>query len=159
MYYLIIVSSTIIVLLCLFIIKLDSRSKNLIKTYNNLSKENSEILNNLKPWVVFNIRATEAKSIKNLEVSNIAGERRYLAEIINQDYKIVFSYTALQCDICIDSILHDLIRIGKKIGNENIIILASYVKKREAAIFLKEKNINIPFYFVDSPNFLNIEIE
>lgn len=115
-----------------------------------------EFVNNLIPS---SLRVNEAIIDKNVTLYNLSGTELSLTQLNIERPNIIFSYTILQCDVCIDAIIESLKKVEHVIGKNRIAILASYEKKREAALFLSNHNIAIPFYLINFQNLLNVQID
>ncbi|MCX6326527.1 MAG: redoxin domain-containing protein [Bacteroidia bacterium] len=84
--------------------------------------------------------------------------------------KLIFKYSALNCNVCIDEQISLLKKASKDIGSENIIIITDYDTPRELSQFIRMNQINfrvlnlqnmeftlidksLPYYFILDESF------
>lgn len=71
--------------------------------------------------------------------------------------KLVFRYTELHCDVCVDKQIEAIKKISKKIGKKNIIILTEYENLKNLIIFKRLNSLSIPIFNLQ--NKFNLPIE
>lgn len=71
--------------------------------------------------------------------------------------KIVFRYSELHCDACVDVQIKSLKKYKEKIGSTNILILADYDNIKNLILFKRLNSIKLPVYKLSEK--LNIELE
>lgn len=69
-----------------------------------------------------------------------------LSEILNNDQTLIFRYNEFSCSDCIYDEMGNLKELAKKIGEKNIIILASYENKRNLYVNKRVNGINFEVY-------------
>jgi len=81
--------------------------------------------------------STEDYKLDNLYGARISGEEISLDSLCKTNYKLIFRYSDQHCNQCAESALHSLNKFKESIGEDNIIILASFRTKHQFAFFLK----------------------
>ncbi|MDH7605419.1 MAG: hypothetical protein QHH13_10995 [Melioribacter sp.] len=87
---------------------------------------------------------------------DINGKKITISSILRKSEKLVFRYTSLNCQICVDSEIVRLKDLGEKIGKDKIIIITSYSGIKNFYNFHKINklyNYNIYFIPIDSKLF------
>ena len=69
-----------------------------------------------------------------------------LKQILGQDNKLIFRFNEFSCNSCIDREISNLKKLAETIGKEHIIILATYNKIRDLAVFKRINKLDIPIY-------------
>lgn len=72
--------------------------------------------------------------INNTFVYDISNDICFLKELLDSP-KIILHYSELTCMDCVDQEVKNLKSLNEQIGNENIVILASYYNKRDLFVF------------------------
>jgi uncharacterized HAD superfamily protein len=142
----------------------------LIKEYKSKqiidSLENNFLINN----VVKQLENSGA-ILNNVMIEDFNNKTYQLKELIKDRSKLIFMFSELNCQTCIDMQLPNIEQLSKDIGAENIILLASYSNKRDLVQFARINNIkleiynfdkseieiplidtNVPFFFILNPN-------
>jgi hypothetical protein len=70
--------------------------------------------------------------------------------IINGKPKLFLRYSELNCHTCVDIQFEALKELGKKIGNENIILLASYKGDGDLNRFMRINKINFKVFNIEN---------
>jgi hypothetical protein len=112
-----------------------------------------------------------------IKIEEIIGEgnaQTTFSSIISDKPKLFLRYSELNCHTCVDIQFEALKEFGKKIGNENIILLASYKSDGDLNSFMRINKINFkvfnirnlglpierantPFYFIaDGSGFVKL---
>jgi hypothetical protein len=73
--------------------------------------------------------------------------------------KLIFRFTELNCPLCIEQEIPTLKEIAKKIGDNNIIILASYDRPNALRILIDKYKLNFQAFNIPSGSLVNNEIE
>ena len=82
----------------------------------------------------------------NLLLQSTDGKFHKLNDLVGNKPKLVFRYSQLDCDVCVDSVLATLNMItGKKILN-NLIIIADFQNERDFKIYEISKKHIYPIY-------------
>lgn len=71
--------------------------------------------------------------------------------------KIIFRYSELQCNVCVEKQIQSLKRYKDKIGVDNILIIADYSNFRNLIVFKKINSLDIPVYNLSKKMSLEIE--
>jgi hypothetical protein len=71
--------------------------------------------------------------------------------------KIVFRYSELQCNVCVENQITSLKKYKDKIGVDNILILADYTNFRNLILFKRLNALDIAVYSLSKK--MNIELE
>ena len=96
------------------------------------------------------------RPINNIKILNSKGETLHLSDLFKEDYKLVFIFSSLNCTICVDKELENLIQFGNIIGNDHIVILGLSDTIRKLRAYMANKHINIPIYYVTHDTQLGI---
>lgn len=144
-------SIMLILSLCYYNIQLRNTIKlsvDLLKNSNskqlNDSLQNRFILNNL----VQNLENSGAL-LDNITIEDFNNKTYQLKELINERSKLIFMFSELNCQTCIDMQLPNIEQLSKDIGAENIILLASYSNKRDLFQFARINRIKLEIYNFD----------
>lgn len=83
-----------------------------------------------------------------------------LTALLNNDNpKLVFFYSQLNCQVCVNTEIKKLKLFSEKIGKGNIIIISSYKNKKDYLIFKKIHNLNLKIYNIGLKNTLGLPLE
>lgn len=100
---------------------------------------------------------------KELTFSNDSNNNITLTDFLKRFIKrpkLVLRYTEINCTPCVDSSVLTLKEVTNKVGEENILILASYHSKRDMLIWKRVNNIKYPIYQIpDNKTGLNVDAE
>jgi hypothetical protein len=134
----------------LYILNNTQKEMNLILNHEieRMAKENEMAFmhqGNRKYEIMFNGRclATSQKVIKE------SGDSVPLDQLFRGS-KLVFRYSELNCNTCIDKQIDILKKYAAKIGNDNIILFVSSSNSRYRIQFKKVNNIHFPIYELSS---------
>jgi len=132
---LIIISITLINILRILSTKSININNEYFKKYIEYAVENSLKINGVK--------------LHNYQLLNMKGQKLTVSKVIGKSEKLVFRYTSLDCQICVDSEIDRLKYLGEKIGKDKIIIITSYVDIKNFYNFYKiNKLYNYNIYFI-----------
>lgn len=155
----IVIIITSISVLILFLIK--NRTTN-----NLLVKENSETLAVLDKekslatkrdyFLSLHLKSNGALIEKELSLKNYKGEEFALNNKLTSK-KLIFRYSELHCDECVDQQIESLKKYKERIGNENILILADYANINNLILFKRLNSIEIPVYRLSKK--MNLKLE
>lgn len=85
----------------------------------------------------------------NLELINENQQPIRLEELLDGQKKLVFRYSELNCHQCVDSAFKSLKSLVKEIGEEKVIILASYSRFRSLALFKRLNQLKMDVYNIN----------
>jgi len=115
---------------------LNNSNNNFIDIYKNQLKfiysSNGEIING------------------NIKVYNKEKKSFLLREILGNSPKLVFRYSELNCDVCVDLEVKKIKKMAKVIGENNVLMLANYRDLNSLLIFKKIHNLSIPVYNLEN---------
>lgn len=87
-------------------------------------------------------------SLGNLQLSNEKGNFQ-LIELLDDDYKLIFRFSELQCSSCIDFIFDELKLLSPQFPCNKLIIIGAFRNKRTYLKFKEKKNLIYPIYYED----------
>ncbi len=93
---------------------------------------------------------------KGLKVIDEKGESFLLREVLPFP-KLIFRYSEIHCDVCVDQQIKTLKLFKEKIGSDNIIILANYKLLKNLILFKRLNALDLQVYKLSSE--LNLELE
>lgn len=67
-------------------------------------------------------------------------------EISKKCKKLVFRYSFIHCNACVDTIMKLVNRFSNEVGKDKIVILAQYESKRDYKNFVRVNQIKMPIY-------------
>ncbi len=73
-----------------------------------------------------------------------------LQMLMQDGSKLIFRYSELHCNACVDSMVVKLREYAKEVGPEKVNIWASYRNNRDYFLFLRLNQVNMPVYNVQS---------
>lgn len=141
----------------------------LLYKYKNLQSSSTtnncfEILNkvnSLKSLVIgkdFYHYKLEGTSLENIYLKLPNSDSISLQERVNAGPILVFRYSELHCQVCVDSVITDLKKEFEEIGENNIIILSSYRSKSDLLLFKRMNQLDLPVYNINEES-LSISID
>lgn len=115
-------------------------------------------------------KANQISLAPNLKIKNENGDKVALSQLIGKNPKLVFKYSELNCNVCVDSQLVFVKKFIKKHGVDNLIMISSYKYPKSIYQFKLLNDIeneiyniemldsslaelNIPYYFVIDSSF------
>ncbi|MCF8360972.1 MAG: hypothetical protein K9H26_19645 [Prolixibacteraceae bacterium] len=113
----------------------------------------------LKTFVENQILLSENTNFSISPTLKLTGENNSelrLSEITNSNYTLIFRYNEFTCSDCIYKEMGNLKELAKKIGTQNIIILASYKNQRDLYVTKRVNEINLPVYNIPHNSLDNI---
>lgn len=109
--------------------------------------------------------------LHDVTIEDVNNKTYKLKELIKGQSKLIFMFSGLNCQTCIDMQLPGIEQLSKDIGEENVILLASYSNRRDLFQFARINKIkleiynfeksdiqiplidsNVPFFFIINPN-------
>lgn len=121
-----------------------------------LKKENQELQKNISYYSLKNdhykktlafLQKNEIPNISHkIELSNESGDRFSLNRLISNDKKLVFRYSELGCNVCVDSQLVFINKFIQKYGSDRFIMIANYSNLRNLNNFKKLNSIDYEIY-------------
>jgi hypothetical protein len=81
----------------------------------------------------------------------------FLKQLVDKKPKLIFKYSTLNCNVCVDEQISLLKEASKKIGSENIIILANYNSPKELSQFARMNQINFKVFNLRNVEFTAID--
>lgn len=88
---------------------------------------------------------TEFQSMKidrDLILYNTDGQIQELGKLVCQGPKLIFKYSKLNCDVCVDEQIILLKEFTEIIGSENVIIISDYDNPRELTQFVRMNQLD-----------------
>lgn len=73
-----------------------------------------------------------------------------LQSLMQEGNKLIFRYSELHCNACVDSMVVKLREYAKEVGQDKVNIWASYSSNREYYLFLRLNQVDVPVYNVQS---------
>lgn len=145
-------TSVIVILVVSVFVLIFFQIKN--KTINNLLqeriRESVAILNKEKSlsnqrdyFLSLNFKSNGTFINKELSLKNHKGKEFVLNDELTSK-KLVFRYSELHCDVCVDEQVKSLKKYKEKIGNDNILILADYSNIKNLILFKRLNSIELP---------------
>jgi hypothetical protein len=136
----------------LLLFKISNTRKDYSDLIENLVKIEQQI--SLKD-VLLEVYDTDFQSHLYSESLSIAKDKKnkaILDKIFDEKQKLVLRYSELNCNTCIDVQFDALKKLAKKIGEKNIIILASYKSDADFNRFMRINKLNFEVYNVEHIN-------
>lgn len=116
-------------------------NQSLHMTYDSLGKlKNRDDVLLLNASLMFEFQSY--KIDENVEIYDENEERITLIQLIQKKPKLIFKYSDLNCNVCIDEQINLLKKASEIIGSENIIILANYDSPRDLIQFRRMNQID-----------------
>ena len=69
-----------------------------------------------------------------------------LSKLIDADRKLVFRYSFIHCNVCVDTLMKLVNQFSDEVGKDKIIILAQYANKRDYKNFIRINQVKMPVY-------------
>lgn len=69
-------------------------------------------------------------------------------DLVSEHRKLVFRFSELNCNVCVDSVLNALKSFPHKSVPDNVIVLASYKTYRDLLVFKRINKLSFPVYNV-----------
>lgn len=82
----------------------------------------------------------------DLTITDFNSSEYSLKNIVQFHNKLVFRYSYISCNVCIDTIMKIVNEYSKYVGNDKIIILSQYANKRDYKNFVRINNVKQPIY-------------
>lgn len=139
--------SAIIIFLCFLQWNSNKKIEGLNLDVINLKNANAGIIESFEEWYTLDMRLDNSSLEEEVLLTDTSGIQSQFSHLLNEKPKVVFSYSVRHCDVCYKETIGQLKNAAELIGYENIILIGSYEKKREAFVFLRDQNIQFPFYF------------
>lgn len=124
----------------------------------NSKYKNEKSINDIRNFNLKTIYLNNGLSISDtIKVTNEKGDILLLKDIIKST-KLIFRYSELNCDVCVDKQFEALNKYIDIYGSENILILSQYNKLRNLNIFKRINNIKLSVFNL-ATIISNMEIE
>lgn len=94
---------------------------------------------------------------KNIVLFDEKENKITLKQLVQNKPKLIFKYSDLNCNVCIDEQINLLKKASEKIGSENIIILANYNSPRELSQFIRMNQINFKVFNLRNTEFTSVD--
>jgi hypothetical protein len=82
----------------------------------------------------------------NIKLFDLQNNSTALLRVVKNHPILIFKYSSLNCNVCVDEQITLLKKLGDKIGTENILILTNYNSPRELILYLRINQINIKVF-------------
>lgn len=95
----------------------------------------------------------DSKSFPNLKLVDVNKNIIELKDLLyEKEYKLVFFFSYLNCESCIDSALDNLVTIGRDTNmKKNMLVICEFANMRAMKAFMDNHPFDIPMYFnIDS---------
>ena len=123
--------------------------KQLLTTQNaqqaNASKTSNSFIAT-KYWWEMNSHGSVLPDVSLMSDLSENQETFSLSELIGDSPKLVFRYSEIHCDVCVDSTLNRIKVFAEEIGKKNILLIASYANPRDMYTFKRLNQIDMPLY-------------
>jgi len=93
-------------------------------------------------YLMTNTIEINGKYLTNIEVKDLTDKTHFLKAYIGNGKKIVFRYSQLNCQSCVDQEIGYVKKIIAFLGQENIIIITSYTNRKDLVNFLKVNQLS-----------------
>lgn len=93
------------------------------------------------------------KSFPNFKLVDVNKNKIELKDLLyEKEYKLVFFFSYLNCESCIDSALDNLVTIGREMNmKNNMLVICEFANMRAMKAFMDNHPFDIPMYFnIDS---------
>lgn len=128
-------------------------------------KNSNELIETLTTNFILTYRANGIMIDSMLQLKTEKNKDILMKELVGEHSKLVFRYSQLHCNVCVDQEVKFLKDLIDEIGDENILILAHYDSFRNLSLFKRTNQVstkvfnikdiklpieeyNIPYYFV-----------
>lgn len=102
------------------------------------------------------LKYNDTRISKELILTDEKGVEYSIKDKLNTK-KIVFRYSELQCNVCVEKQIGSLKKYKDKIGIDNILILADYSNYRNLILFKRMNSLDIPVYNLSEKMSLELE--
>lgn len=150
-------------LLSLFLIYFQVKKNKAISLLNEVIYESQNSLNRKKLlgiqrdyFLSLCTKSNGSTISEQLVLKNYRGEEFIINDILSSE-KLVFRYSELHCDVCVDEQIKSLKKYKEKIGSDNILILADYNNIKNLALFKRLNSIELPIFKLSKK--LNLELD
>jgi hypothetical protein len=157
LFYLLSLIGVLVIVYAIVSIKLFQKSI-LLEKCNNKQVQYNELILALSDNQMEGFINTFRRINGNLSVIDCLGDTVNLNTVIGSSLKIVFRYTELNCNECVNNELTNLKSLGGVIGNENIIIITSYSRLNDMIRFRRANQLEFPVYNIGI-NSLGLDVE
>jgi peroxiredoxin len=101
---------------------------------------------------------SEGARLKNLSVKDEENNELRLFDLI-KDTCLVFRYTDLNCDVCVEKSIEFINSYLEKIGTSNILVLSSYDNPRDLYTFKRLNKLKFKIYNLSNSKYLGLPID
>jgi len=119
----------------------------------DLEKKHSLIRDN---FLLLELKYNDSKISEGLNLADEKGKKYKIKEKLSTK-KLIFRYSELQCNLCVEKQIIYLKKYKDKIGIDNILILADYSNLRNLIIFKRVNSLDIPVYNLSKKMSLELE--
>ena len=163
----------------LFSIKNKRKEYNILQLHSN-QRINDSIQNfkqrsdNLLSYISSAMEFSEEKIDSDIVLLDENGNPLKLKNIVGRSPKLVFKYSDLSCETCVEEQMALLKKASEKIGPENIVILTNYDSPRKFSQFVRMNQVTfkvlnlqnsklssidfvLPYYFILDNNFMLLQ--
>lgn len=124
-------------------------------TFHDIISNKQHIIET-KDWLQFESENDEISS--SIEVIDENKNKIQLKEMLSKQPKLVFRYSELNCQQCVDTVFKRLKQLAEEVGKEKILILSSYSNHRDLLLFKRINQIDLEVYNLNETK-LDISVE
>ena len=118
--------------------------------FSDMLDKNNQILDLFVNTYGVQIQSDGMKIEKDIRIQSLEGDTIYFSQLFENEYKLVFCYSELNCSTCVEKEFENLKKISSEIGVNNIIILASYTNIRDLSVFMRVNDNKFPVYKINN---------
>lgn len=137
-----------LIIVCNLLYACNSRSGLNVEKLHNSRNKLKEELEYLK-WEKLTKLRTEGQKINNIIVTTSTGDNVEIKSVFKQYKKAVLCYSELNCNMCIDSLVHEFANLSSEFGPDRFLIFAKYHNPRDLTVFKRLNEISFDAYNVD----------
>lgn len=128
-------------------------------TLNNTITQNKKTNNQQRKKELEMFKISNSYFPDDFQLMDAEGVNVSIRKLTKSGLKIVFRFTELNCESCIDSLIPKVRNLSNKIGSENVICIISYSSPNATKILKERYNMKNEFYFVDSQTLKQTYVE
>jgi len=146
----IIITIVVCCAISIFLYKIQKQKEQVLIEKSNIA---SDKLNNLQYKYFLEFHDNSHQITPEMKISNISEDTLFLKDIISENPKLIFYFSGLTCESCVEAELLRLKEKVKDIDSENIILLAAYENIRSLYLLCRANEVNFPSYIIHEDSF------